>query len=45
MAKVQVRLPGLLAQILGGTKQMEVQADTLQGALGQILIDLVKKGK
>lgn len=39
MAKVQVRLPGLLAQILGGTKQMEVQADTLQGALGQILID------
>ena len=39
MAKVQIRLPGVLAQILGGAKQMEVQADTLQGALDQVVID------
>jgi len=39
VATVQVRLPGLLAQILGGSKQIEVQADTLQGALDRLLVD------
>lgn len=39
MATVQVRLPGVLAQILSGTKQMEVRADTLQGALDRLLSD------
>jgi molybdopterin converting factor small subunit len=36
---VQVRLPGLLAQILGGSREREVQADTLQGALDRLLVD------
>ncbi len=39
MATVQVRLPGLLADLLGGTKRFEVQAETLQGAIGQVLTD------
>ena len=39
MATVQVRLPGLLAQILGGTKHMDVQAATLQDALDRLLVD------
>jgi molybdopterin converting factor small subunit len=37
VATIQVRLPGVLAQILGGTKVLEVRADTLQGALDQLL--------
>ncbi|MDH3260240.1 MAG: MoaD/ThiS family protein [Acidimicrobiia bacterium] len=36
---MQVRLPGLLAQIMGGTKEVIVEADTLQGAVGQLLAD------
>jgi molybdopterin converting factor small subunit len=39
VATVKVRLPGLLAQILGGSKQIEVEADTLQGALNRLLAD------
>lgn len=39
MAIVHVRLPGLLAQVLGGTKNLEVEAETLQGALDRLLTD------
>ncbi len=39
MATVQVRLPGLLAELLGGVRLFEVQAESLQGAIGQILTD------
>ncbi len=39
MATVQVRLPGLLAQILGGEKNLEVEAETLQGAVDRLLTD------
>jgi molybdopterin converting factor small subunit len=38
MANVQVRLPGLLAQIVGGTKRTEVQAETIQGVINELLI-------
>ncbi len=37
MATVHVRLPGLLAQILGGAKNLDVEAGTLQAAIGELL--------
>lgn len=39
MATVHVRLPNLLAQIMGGSKLVEVQADTILGAIEQLLTD------
>jgi molybdopterin converting factor small subunit len=39
MATVQVRLPGLLAQILGGRRQLEVHAETVQEAIDRLLTD------
>jgi len=39
MATVLVRLPGLLAHIMSGSRQVEVQADTVQGAVDQLLAD------
>jgi molybdopterin converting factor small subunit len=39
MANIDVRLPGLLAQIMGGSKRLEVQADTVLGAIDQLLIE------
>ena len=38
MANVQVRLPGLLAQIVGGTKLTEVEAETIRGAINELLV-------
>jgi len=39
MASVEVRLPGLLAQIMGGSRRVEVQADTIRGAVDQLLFE------
>lgn len=39
MATVQIRLPGLLAQLLSGTKNLEVEAQTLQGAIDRLLAE------
>jgi molybdopterin converting factor small subunit len=39
MATIHVRLPGLLAQLLGGTKNLEIEAETLQGAIGELLAE------
>ena len=39
MARVEVRLPGLLAQIMGGSKRLEVEADTVRGAVDQLLTE------
>ena len=39
MATVQVRLPGLLAQIMGNRRQVTVQAETLQGVIDQLLTE------
>lgn len=39
MARIEVRLPGLLAQIVGGSKWLEVEADTVRGAVDRLLIE------
>ncbi len=39
MAIIEVRLPGLLAQIMGGSKRLEVEADTVRGAVDRLLIE------
>jgi adenylyltransferase/sulfurtransferase len=37
MATVQVRLPGLLAQIVGGARTLKVEAATVQEAINRAL--------
>jgi molybdopterin converting factor small subunit len=39
MATVHVLLPGLLAQIVGGSRHLEVQAETVQGIIDRLLSD------
>ena len=37
MARVTVRIPSLLAQVIGGVQRIDVEAETLKGALDQAL--------
>ncbi len=39
MLPITVTLPALLTNAVGGTDQVTVQADTIQGALDQLLTD------
>ena len=39
MATVGVRLPSLLAQIMGGSKLVQVEAETVQGSIDRLLTE------